>query len=96
MKTREISILIVITGFLAIRLTQNPLAATLIYIAISSIFRFDSAIIPETNTDGELEDGKFLHKFTKVAKTYTGLPVNITYHSVECGKGEPIVFFHGE
>jgi hypothetical protein len=94
MKAREISILILLAGLLVIRLLQNPLFATLAYIAFSSIFRLDSNITPEKNTHGQKE-GIFSHKFTTISKTYSGAPVNITYHSVECGKGEAIVFFHG-
>jgi hypothetical protein len=95
MKLREISILAALTALVAIRLLQNPLCATVIYIALSAFLQFDSDVTPERNFHGEVEEGKFVHKFTKLTKTFSGLPVNITYHSVECGKGEPIVFFHG-
>ena len=95
MKTRECSILIGLVGLFTIRILTSPLFATLSYILISYLLRFDSQIVPIRNYNGQVEDGLFFHVFTSLSKTYDGLPVNITYHSVECGKGEPIVFFHG-
>jgi hypothetical protein len=95
MKTRECSILIGLVGLFTIRILSSPLFATLSYILISYLLRFDSQIVPIRNYHGQVEDGLFSHVFTSLSKTYDGLPVNITYHSVECGKGEPIVFFHG-
>ena len=44
-----------------------------------------------------MEDGKFTHRFVKLNQTYSGRPVDVTYHVVECGdhNAEPIVYGHG-
>lgn len=59
--------------------------------------KYDSDVSQIVNTPGETESDVFTHRFAHVVKTYTGLPVNVTYHYVECGdaKAEPIIFFHG-
>jgi pimeloyl-ACP methyl ester carboxylesterase len=89
--------LAIVAAVIGFRLLNNPTVGTLVYISISSLFDFDSDVVPYRNFDGEIEDGKFLHRFTHVNATATGVPANITYHSVECGSpdAEPIIFLHG-
>lgn len=79
------------------RMFTTPALATFTYIIVSYFKDFDSNTILDNNYDGEIEDEIFMHRFVHLNKTYRGMPVNVTYHAVECGDrtAEPIVFAHG-
>lgn len=90
---------IVIGLFAAIilKLLSTGLVSTLLYIALSYYGNFDTEYPLLTNYDGEVEDNQYTHRFVHLNQTYSGRPVNVTYHIVECGApdAEPIVFGHG-
>jgi hypothetical protein len=91
--------LVVFGVFIAIllKLLNTGLVSTLIYIALSYYGNFDAEFPLLTNYDGEIEDTLYTHRFIHLNQTYSGRPVNVTYHIVECGSpdAEPIVFGHG-
>lgn len=97
MKTREYITLSLFFSLIAYRLFSHPSIATLLYIVTSWHLGFDSDVQQIINTDGEVEDDKFVHHFMPITTTYSGLPVTASYHYVECGSpdAEPILFFHG-
>lgn len=95
-----LSVLVVCSAVVAIilrRLMQNATVATFGYILVSYLLNFDSNQLFLRNSDGEIEDGMFMHRFVHIDRTFNGLPVNATYHAVECGppNAEVIVFGHG-
>lgn len=97
MKLRETVILVFLFAIIMFRLIENPSTATLLYAAVSAVANFDGDIVRTINHEGEVESGVFTHRFVKVDKSFSGTPVNVTYHYVECGDAdaEPILFFHG-
>jgi hypothetical protein len=82
---------------LAVLIATQPLPATLFYLVAAPSLGVDSHLAPRRNSDGQTEDGVFVHRFVHVDKTAVGAHANITYHLVECGEAsaEPIVFVHG-
>lgn len=97
MKTRNTVTIALLVALVVYRFLQSPMGCTLVYIAISYVLNYDADIVQIVNTDGEVEDGIFLHRFIPLTHTSSGDPVEVTYHVVECGNrdAEPIVFFHG-
>ena len=91
------SITVIAVACVVFAILTSPGLSPISYIMMSYIFGFDSAQEMVVNFDGEVEDGVFTHRFIRLNRTYHGLPVEATYHVVECGKfdAEPIVFGHG-
>jgi hypothetical protein len=85
-----------VVGIVLYRLSTNGSFATFSYMVISYLADFDHDQLFITNFDGEIED-EFTHRFVPLDHTFYGLPVNATYHVVECGNAdaEAIVFGHG-
>src|SRR5437016_5932805 len=96
-KAREIAMVIVAFGLLARHITEVPFLASFIYPFISYGLGLDNDIVPIKNHEGEIESEIFTHRFIDVYQSYRGVPVNVTYHYVECGSknAEPIIFLHG-
>ena len=94
---RQAVIFAAFASLLAYRAAQNGMVCSILYIALSYLLNSDADIPRNINHDGEIQDGILMHRFIPLSKTYSGAPVNITYHVVECGDraAEPIVFFHG-
>jgi hypothetical protein len=91
---------VVVFGLLAMvifKAMNSGIVSTLVYITLSYYGNFDAEYPLLSNFDGEVEDSLFTHRFIHLNQTYSGRPVNVTYHIVECGAAdaEPIVFGHG-
>lgn len=97
MKDRYFVTVSLLLALVAYRALQSPMGCTLLYIGVSYFLKYDSDIKQIINTNGEMEDGLFMHRFIPLAETSSGAPVEVTYHVVECGDrdAEPVVFFHG-
>lgn len=85
-----------LVGIILEKMITTQSLATFSYIVVSYFAKFDSESSLLINYEGEME-GQFRHSFVKLNQTFRGLPVNATYHVVECGdkNAEPIVFGHG-
>lgn len=92
-----IAVVVLVVGWMLFKLATVPSLATFSYIIVSYFANFDGGTSMRLNHEGEVEDGLFTHHFIHLNQTYNGLPVNATYHVVECGESdaEPIVFGHG-
>jgi hypothetical protein len=91
-----VTVCVMVLGIVLHKLITSPSLATFSYIVVSYFAKFDSDSSLFVNHEGELE-GRFKHSFVKLNQTLHGLPVDATYHVVECGdrNAEPIVFGHG-
>ena len=90
-------ILFTLLNIFIFRLIQNPTVATFGYIVVSYLRNFDAGQKTIVNYNGEVEDGIFTHRFIPINQTFRGLPVEATYHIVECGSvnSEAVVLGHG-